>query len=61
MRHLPWRAGKTKRQRGQSVGVDVMKVGILREVAPRERRVGLVPDVVAQLVKAEVEVLELDS
>ncbi len=34
-----------------------MKVGILREVAPRERRVGLVPDVVAQLVKGGAEVL----
>ena len=57
MRHLPWRAGRTKRQRGQSVGVDVMKVGILRETAPRERRVGLIPDVVAQLVKSGAEVL----
>ncbi len=34
-----------------------MKVGILRETAPRERRVALIPDVVAQLVKTDAEVL----
>ncbi len=34
-----------------------MKVGILREVAARERRVALIPDVVLQLIKGGAEVL----
>ncbi len=34
-----------------------MKVGILREVAARERRVALIPDVALQLVKGGAEVL----
>jgi NAD(P) transhydrogenase subunit alpha len=34
-----------------------MRIGVLKESAPRERRVALTPDAVARLVKRGIEVL----